>query len=321
MAAVSSESVDTMTASNTPLSMAGAIVYASIGWPCSRRTFLPGTRLEPWRAGIRATADGIALHLTGVVVDVHRLQIRVDVERLRARLAPPVARLAQAAERHVRLAAVGPPVDNGDARLDAADERHRAMNVLRVNRRGEAERRVVRQRHRLVEALHPVEARNRPEQLAARDLVVRPDVFDDGRRDKVPRAVCGSREPLAAGEHRGARLLRPRDRREHAAHLLFVDDRPVVVRVAATDLQRSRRLDEHRLEPFVDRIEDDDAAARGAPLAGVAERRAERPRHRVRQVRIVTDDERVLAAELEAHLGQSPAGRLRNPAPDLARAG
>src|SRR5258705_11451248 len=129
MAAVSSESVDTITASNTPLSMAGAMVYASIGWPCSRRTFLPGTRLEPWRAGMSATADDIdsagpALHLARVVVDVHRLQIRVDVERLRARLTPPVPRLPQAAERHVRLAGGGPPRDDPHPRPGAADERH-----------------------------------------------------------------------------------------------------------------------------------------------------------------------------------------------------
>src|SRR5258705_13673106 len=122
--------------------MAGAMVYASIGWPCSRRTFLPGTRLEPWRAGMSATADDIdsagpALHLARVVVDVHRLQIRVDVERLRARLAPPVARLPQAAERHGRPAAVGPPVDDRDARLDAGHGRHRAMKLLPADRRRE----------------------------------------------------------------------------------------------------------------------------------------------------------------------------------------
>jgi hypothetical protein len=58
MAAVSSESVDTITAVNRPLSSAGAIVYAMTGCPWSIRTFFPGTRLEPWRAGISATAEG-----------------------------------------------------------------------------------------------------------------------------------------------------------------------------------------------------------------------------------------------------------------------
>src|SRR5215468_7403348 len=170
MAAVSSESVDTITASHTPLSRAGTIVYASIGWPCSARTFLPGTRFEPWRAGMRATADGIksagppphssrtaagpALHVTGIMVDVNRLQIGVDVERLRARLAPSIARLTQPSKWHVRLAAVSAAVDHGDAGLDASDKGHGTVDVLRVDRGSETEWRVVRQRDRLVKNLH-----------------------------------------------------------------------------------------------------------------------------------------------------------------------
>ena len=59
MAAISSESVDTMTDSKTPLSSAGAIVYAMTGCPPSGRTFLPGTRFDPCRAGMNATAEGI----------------------------------------------------------------------------------------------------------------------------------------------------------------------------------------------------------------------------------------------------------------------
>ncbi len=53
MPAMSSESVETITDSNTPLSRAAAIVYASIGWPPSSRTFFPVTRFEPLRAGIK----------------------------------------------------------------------------------------------------------------------------------------------------------------------------------------------------------------------------------------------------------------------------
>src|SRR5687767_9965155 len=109
MAAISSESVETMTESKTPLSTAGAIVYAIAGWPLRTRTFFPGTRFDPCRAGMRATAEGTTrcLYLTRVVIDVNRFQIGVDIKRLRARLAPAVARLPQAAKRHVRLAAVG----------------------------------------------------------------------------------------------------------------------------------------------------------------------------------------------------------------------
>src|SRR5258705_3142761 len=177
MAAVSSESVDTMTRSNTPLSIAGAIVYASIGCPCSTRRFLPGTRLEPWRAGIRHTQ--FTLHVRRVVVDVNGLEIGIDVQGLRACFAPAVARLAQPAERHMWLATVCASVHDGDAGLDAADERHRPVDVLGVNRRRQSERRVVRQRHGFLEILHPVQARDWSEEFASRDLVIRTDVLDD----------------------------------------------------------------------------------------------------------------------------------------------
>ena len=110
MAATSSESVETITDSNTPLSSAGAIVCAIAGWPASGLTFFPGTRFEPWRAGIRATADGFFKRLR-IVIDIDRFQIGVDVERLRA---ASHSGLPQAAKRHVRLAAVGAAVHHGD---------------------------------------------------------------------------------------------------------------------------------------------------------------------------------------------------------------
>ena len=78
----------------------------------------------------------------------------------------------------------------------------------------------------LVEIPDAVQAGNRAEQLAARDLVVGPDVLDDRRRHEISVAVCRPGQPLAAGEHDRARILRSRDGGEHVAHLLFVDDRP-----------------------------------------------------------------------------------------------
>src|SRR5688500_5721591 len=53
-----------MTESKTPLSTAGAIVYAIAGCAPSLRTFLPRTRFEPCRAGINATALGEPVVLT-----------------------------------------------------------------------------------------------------------------------------------------------------------------------------------------------------------------------------------------------------------------
>src|SRR4051812_39341897 len=99
--------------------------------------FLPGTRLEPARAGIRATAVS---DKGRIVIDVDRLQVGVDVDRLRARLAPARARVADAAEGHVRLRAVGRAVDRGDAGRDPRQELLAAMNAGGPDRRGQAVR-------------------------------------------------------------------------------------------------------------------------------------------------------------------------------------
>ena len=58
--AIASLSVETTIRSKTPLWRAVSIAYASSGCPASGRTFLPGTRSEPARAPMSATALGIA---------------------------------------------------------------------------------------------------------------------------------------------------------------------------------------------------------------------------------------------------------------------
>ncbi len=73
-------------------------------------------------------------------------------------------------------------------------------------------------------------------------------------------------------------------------------------------------------ERVVDRVEDDDPARRRAALARVRERRGERPRHGVVEVGVVADDERVLAAELEAHLREPARRRLVDRPPGRGRA-
>src|SRR5262245_19039728 len=140
--------------------------------------FLAGTRLEPWRAGISATAEieslevAIASDSVRIVVDIDGLQIGVDVERLRASLAPAISRLAQSTKGHVRLAAVGSPIHNRDARLDAVNECHCPVQILCVNRSGQSERRVIGQRHRLFEIPDAIQTGDRSEQLSAGDLII-----------------------------------------------------------------------------------------------------------------------------------------------------
>src|SRR4051812_11585014 len=124
--------------------------------------FLPGTRLEPARAGTRATAVSDTRR---IVIDVDRLEIAVDVDRLGAGLAPARPRVPQAAERHVRLRAVRRAVDRGDAGRDPRQELLPAVHGGRPDRGGEAVRRVVGQLDRLVEGLDAVQRRDRAEEL------------------------------------------------------------------------------------------------------------------------------------------------------------
>src|SRR5215831_14549309 len=70
---------------------------------------------EPFR---RASAS----NARGIVVDDDGLPLAVHVERLGARLAEAVARVLDAAERHVRAGAVGRAVDRHEAGAVPRDE-------------------------------------------------------------------------------------------------------------------------------------------------------------------------------------------------------
>src|SRR6186997_1670718 len=79
-----------------------------------------------------------------IVCDIDRLPVRVDVERLGPRLAPAGARVLLAAERDVRLEAVGGPVDLDTPGDDAAGELLAAVDAGRPDRRRQAVRAPVR---------------------------------------------------------------------------------------------------------------------------------------------------------------------------------
>jgi len=117
---------------------------------------------------------------------------------------------------------------------------------------------------------------------------------------------------MASGEDRRPVLPRARYGRHHVFKLLGVDDRAEIVVVAGADLQASRALDQHVPEILVDGIENDDAAARRTALAGVAERRKDRPLGRVFEVGVIADHERVLASQLQGDPGEPRAGDARD---------
>src|SRR5438093_6084995 len=78
-------------------------------------------------------------HACGVVIDDDSFPLAVDVERLGPRLAEAVARVLDAAKRHVRPRAVGRAVDRHEPGAIPRDELLDTMAVRRVNRPGQAE--------------------------------------------------------------------------------------------------------------------------------------------------------------------------------------
>ena len=162
-----------------------------------------------------------------------------------------------------------------------------------------------------------MQGRDRAEELRGRELGVLGDVLDDRRADVEAAVVVPAGQPLAAGEHGRAGGARPLHGVEHVLELALVDHRAEVVLVRRADSLRPRALEQELAEAVVDGVEHDQARARRAALARVREGRERSRLRRPLQVGVVADDERVLAAELEADLGEPLSGRLRRSAVPL----
>ena len=152
--------------------------------------------------------------------------------------------------------------------------------------------------------------------ISSRDRAVGAlDRAQHGRRVPVARAVgraAADRHRRALGHERGDGLaLAGRDQRAHLGRL--------VERVA--DLDRLDRLLERLHERVERRALDEDARARAAVLAGVAEHRARRGRRGGLDVGVGEHDVGGLAAQLERHALDRLRGARGDRPPDLGRAG
>src|SRR4051812_28297304 len=159
------------------------------------------------------------LDQAGLVSDVDRLEVRVDVQRLGARLPPAVARLPQAAERHVRLRPVGRAVDGAHAAAHSDEELLRAMDRVGPDRRREPVLGRVRGVDRLVEASDTLQGRDRAEDLGAGDVGRGRRVLEEGGRLVVAAVVALTGKAAAPHDDGRPRLARPRHRREHRVEL------------------------------------------------------------------------------------------------------
>src|SRR5262249_36446172 len=138
--------------------------------------------------------------------------------------------------------------------------------VLREDRRGQAELDRVRPPERLVEIRDAVEGGHGPEHLLAREVCVVAYALEDGRRNHEAVLVSAA----AAGDHRAALRAAALDRGEDVAELRLVDDRPDlglgIRRIA--DLAAGDAVEEPAAEVVVDRVLDVDSPRRRALLAG-----------------------------------------------------
>src|SRR5262249_14054439 len=150
------------------------------------------------------------------------------------------------------------------------------------------------------------------ENLFLGDPRPRRHVAEDVRRDVE--TLVGQRAQLAGvGERR--LLLAALDRGPDAVAGLGVDDgaQEVARVLRRADLQPLRRLDHPRHERVVDTLQDHGPRAGAALLPLVAERAVGDAEHRLVQVGVLVDDDRVLAAHLGEHAldVRLPGGKLR----------
>ncbi len=170
--------------------------------------------------------------------------------------------------------------------------------VLRVEVGREAVGRVVRNRDRLGIGREPVDPRHRAERLLATHRHVHRDFGEHRGLEELAVDSPSADEKLGAlGERVGDVPLDLR-------HGRLVDQRPDLgsLREAVGNLERADRLGERSDERVVDAVLDEKPVRRDTGLAGVPELAQDRAGHRIREIGVVEDDERRVAAELERDL-------------------
>ena len=129
--------------------------------------------------------------------------------------------------------------------------------------------------------------------------------------------------PAAAGQHLGTLGAGVGDMALDLVEALAVDDRPLLDPVlhAVADLHRGGRLGQAAGELVIDSVLHEDAVGADTGLAGIAVFRGHGAGDGRVDIGIVEDDQRRVAAELEAHLLQCVGALAHQDAADLGRAG
>ena len=181
-------------------------------------------------------------------------------------------------------------VDPDAAEVQLARDPGGAPEVVRPDRRRQPVRHAVRERHRLRLVHKGLDGDDRAEDLLLHDLVVLAKARDHGGGEEEPRPAVRCAAGLDAGV-RGYPV-------DEAAYALELGG---AVQRAEVDARRLCRggFGQLRDELVVNRRLDEHAAARGAVLPGVVERRTHDALRRFGEVDIVEDQQGGVAAEFE----------------------
>ena len=199
-------------------------------------------------------------------------------------------------------------VDPHRAELQRARRAHRAADVARPHRRGEAVVDAVRPGERLVLVVEPLHRHDGAEDLALHDLGVLADARDDRRLDEeaggrpVPPPASTSAPPAVA-----------RSRKPSTRSCCAAETTGPISMSSSTAGRRTRsayrRLERRRAGRRASAAPASMPRRRGAVLAGVVEAGVSaRPGHGL-DVGVVEHDHRRLAAELEVHPLERCGGR------------
>src|SRR5690606_17583935 len=239
---------------------------------------------------------------------ISRLDRGVELHRVAALLARAVAGGLASTEGHVRIHARGRQVDHHHARLRMTLEVRGVLERGGADARAQPELGVVGHRQRLFVIVRAQHGCDRPEDFLAHDAVVRLGREQRGRQEV---ALGLALHHPATGQQFAAVVVAGLDVGQVGLELGAAGDRANVgarfQRIADADLRQPRL--HARDELVVDRVLHDQAAGRGAALAGGEERTVDRALHRLVQVGIGQDHQRVLAAHLQLHLERA-LGRL-----------
>src|SRR5688572_4280372 len=263
----------------------------------------------------RSASGLVVMVLSQVQTDV--LGVGEESHGLHAALASQAGR-AHAAERRAQVA-LQPGIDPDHAGAQLRGEAMGAVEVAGPDRGGQAVVAVVGERQRLLVAVERLQRDDRAEDLVAVARALRPQAFDDGRRDEPAWPV----ERLAAAQHmtafvagapeRAGDLVEVRLRDQWAELVVLVD------RVAHA--QRGRALDQGVAELAVYAPFDQDARAAQADLPGVLEGRAHQRVEVLAPLAVGEHQRGILAAKFQRHLLEQGAGQSRDAAADRRAAG